>query len=103
MVKEDIEFLKRCIEKGMVFSPVLELGVGYEGPNCKEIIEKAGCKYFGTDIHSGKYVDFIIDFEGSIADIQEKLNYQKFGTILVFNVLDMFLILLKSLIIYLGF
>jgi len=88
MVKEDIEFLKKCIERGVIFSPVLELGVGYEGVNCKEIIEKAGFVYFGTDMHVGKYVDFIINFEESIVDIQKTLNYQKFGTILVFNVLE---------------
>jgi|HubBroStandDraft_2_1064218.scaffolds.fasta_scaffold4325405_1 SAM-dependent methyltransferase len=50
MINEDNQWIQRMLASGALGGPVLELGVGYEGNACREIIESAGLQYFGTDL-----------------------------------------------------
>lgn len=88
MVGPDVEFVKKCLSAGLVQSPCLELGVGYQGPNNKEIIQAANIEYFGTDITGGEAIDYIVDFEDSTGAVREKFTGKDFGCILVLNVLE---------------
>jgi SAM-dependent methyltransferase len=65
---------------------VLELGGGYGGETCRELILKAGLQYFATDLQPAPGVDFVADFESS--DIAAHLPARDFGCVLVLNVLE---------------
>ena len=67
--------------------PVLELGVGYGGNTCREIIEGAGLRYFGTDLEKTPAVDFVADFERP-EDMKNFSAEAPFGSVLVLNVLE---------------
>lgn len=88
MVGSDVEFIKKCLGAGLIQPPCLELGVGYHGPNNKDIIKTGGIEYFGTDITGGAAVDYVVDFEESAETIREKLKGKQFGSVLVLNVLE---------------
>lgn len=88
MVDNDIAYLQACIDAGLVQSPCLELGIGYEGPNNKERLEQAGIVYLGSDLQSGKSVDYVVDFEGTSEEVQKNVDYTEFGSVLVLNVLE---------------
>ena len=88
MVEPDVEFIKKCLNSSLIKSPCLELGVGYQGPNNKGMIEAANIEYFGTDIIPGDCVDYVVDFEDSAERIKEKFDGKKFGCVLVLNVLE---------------
>lgn len=88
MVGPDIEFVKKCLDFGLVQSPCLELGVGYEGPNNRALMQAAKVEYFGTDTTSGKGVDYVVDFEDSSEAIDQLLGGKRFGTVFVLNVLE---------------
>jgi SAM-dependent methyltransferase len=88
MVGEDVEFVRKCLNSGIVRSPCLELGVGYQGPNNREMVRAANIEYFGTDISAGKDVDYIVDFEDSAETIAERFAGKRFGSVVVLNVLE---------------
>lgn len=88
MVEADIAYLQGCIDAGLVHSPCLELGVGYEGPNNKARLEQAGITYRGSDLKSGPNVDYVVDFEGPSEEVQKNVGFAKFGSVLIFNVLE---------------
>lgn len=88
MVGPDIEFVKKCLDAGLVQSPCLELGVGYEGPNNRGLLQAANIEYFGTDTVSGQGVDYVVDFEDSAEAIDQQLGAKRFGTAFVLNVLE---------------
>lgn len=88
MVGPDAEFVRRCLSSGVVRSPCLELGVGYQGPNNKEMIQAANIEYFGTDITAGEDVDYIVDFEDSAEAISDAFAGKRFGSVFVLNVLE---------------
>jgi SAM-dependent methyltransferase len=88
MVEDDIEYLQACINAGLVQSPCLELGVGYEGPNNKERLRQAGIIYFGSDLRAGQSVDYVVDFESASEEVQKSVDYTQFGSVLVLNVLE---------------
>jgi len=88
MVEGDTAYLQGCIDAGVVHSPCLELGVGYEGPNNKARLEQAGITYRGSDIRVAPTVDYVIDFEGPPEEVQKSVGFEKFGSVLIFNVLE---------------
>lgn len=89
MVPADLEFIHKILNDGLINSPCLELGTGYEGETCRELIVNHGIQYFGTDMKKGERVDFVANFE----DPPNKLstvfkNIGGFSTILALNVLE---------------
>lgn len=87
MVLDDIEFVEDILKMGLIKSPCLELGVGYEGLNNKCLIVNAGISYIGTDMVPGTDVDFVVNFENSSDNFIK--NYKNhFGTVLILNVLE---------------
>ena len=87
MVEGDAVYIKKCIAAGLVHSPCLELGAGYDGPNNRSVVRSSGIEYFGTDINPGPDVDFVADFEDDPDSIKRKFGTE-FGTVLVLNVLE---------------
>jgi len=89
MLQEDVDFLKSALLKGHVQSPCLEMGVGLEGVNTKELLEENGIEYRGTDITNGDWIDYVIDFEEPIESIKSKIHdAREFKSIICFNVLE---------------
>lgn len=88
MVDADIAYLKACIDAELVQSPCLELGVAWDGPNNKALLEQAGIIHLGSDLKSHAGVDCVVNFEGSIEEVEKSVGYTRFGSVLVFNVLE---------------
>jgi SAM-dependent methyltransferase len=88
MTDADLEFLRKLLDASVIKSPCLELGAGVEGHTTRELIEKKQIKYFSSDMVTGQGVDFVVDFE-NISKVEECFNsVEKFGSILVMNVLE---------------
>jgi SAM-dependent methyltransferase len=87
MVEGDLEYVDRLIADGQVAGPVLELGTGYGGSTCRELVTRRGLAYFGTDLAPGPGVDFAADFERP-EDMTVFGPAAPFGSILVLNVLE---------------
>lgn len=87
MTQDDILFIQKLLDKGVISSPCLELGTAYGGNTCRELLTEHGIDYYGTDMTSGENVDFIANFEESSEKLDLIFN-QKFSTILVLNVLE---------------
>ena len=87
MTSNDMEYLKLLLDKNIIQEPVLELGTGYGGVTCREMIQQAKLQYFGTDIEKNELVDFTADFE-QVEDLKVFAGVGKFGSVLVFNVLE---------------
>jgi SAM-dependent methyltransferase len=51
------------------------------------LVTRSGIQYFGSDLHEGKHVDFIVDFEQR-EQVQATFNGRTFGSILILNVLE---------------
>jgi SAM-dependent methyltransferase len=83
MTNEDLIFVKKLLENNALDGPILELGAGYGGPTCRELVQSFGLQYFGTDLDPGNGVDFVGDFENP-----DFLHGKSFGSILVLNVLE---------------
>lgn len=89
MTIKDVEYIKKILASGLVTSPCLELGVGYDGGNNKKIIQEFGIKYFGSDIVAGKDVDYIVNFEEGPDLFRSRFGRgEEFGAILILNVLE---------------
>lgn len=86
----EIELIKEMITHGLIKSPVLELGVSYDVDfNMKDELAKEGIQYFGTDLHEGKDVDFVINFEDDIEVIRNQYpQLPAFNCIIILNVLE---------------
>ncbi|WP_416439637.1 class I SAM-dependent methyltransferase [Phnomibacter sp. MR] len=86
----EIELIKEMLSQGLIQSPVLELGVSYDVDFImKDEFAKVGIEYFGTDLHAGKDVDFVINFEDNITTIREQYpKMPSFNCILILNVLE---------------
>ena len=83
MTGEDLMFVKKLLEKNVLDGPILELGAGYGGPTCRELVQSFGHQYFGTDLMPDENVDFVGNFENP-----EFLKEKLFGSVLVLNVLE---------------
>ncbi|HEY4716194.1 MAG TPA: methyltransferase domain-containing protein, partial [bacterium] len=88
MTPDDLNYIKRLLSTDIIKSPVLELGVDYEGNTCKELMKSADIEYFGTDIKPSKNVDFVVNFEEQAVEIERYFDDRKFGSVLVLNVLE---------------
>jgi hypothetical protein len=88
MTENDLIFVQQCIGDGLIAGPVLELGGGYGGTTCRELIVGGGFEYFSTDMPGVRAkTDFEANFEsGEGVDAIGKLGHYK--TILVLNVLE---------------
>jgi SAM-dependent methyltransferase len=87
MTNDDTKWIQRLLSENILESPVLELGVGYGGNTCREIIEAAGLRYFGTDLEKTPAVDFVADFDRP-EDMKAFSPTAPFGSVLVLNVLE---------------
>jgi SAM-dependent methyltransferase len=87
MTNDDTQWIQRMLAQKLLDGPVLELGVGYGGETCRELIEAAGMRYYGTDLEKTPAVDFVADFERS-EDMKVFSSVGPFGTVLVLNVLE---------------
>jgi SAM-dependent methyltransferase len=83
MTGEDLIFVKKLFDHKVLDGPFLELGAGYGGPTCRDMVESYGHQYFGTDMEPAKNVDFVGNFENP-----DFLSGKTFGSILVLNVLE---------------
>jgi hypothetical protein len=89
MTGSDLTYIDKLLNAGLINSPCLEMGVGYGGSNCKELIKGAGLTYFGTDMSPGKDVDFVANFEEPLETIKDKFTTASmFGSVLILNVLE---------------
>jgi hypothetical protein len=88
MIPADKIYIENLLKKGLIKSPCLELGTGYGGDICKEMLTLAGIEYYGTDMVDGANVDFIANMEDDIEKIKLCFKGKKFNTILNLNVLE---------------
>ena len=87
MTIDDLNWIRKLLTEKKLEEPALELGVGYGGATCRELIESAGLRYFGTDLEKTPAVDFVADFERS-EDMDVFSSTGPFGCVLVLNVLE---------------
>ena len=89
MTPADVDYIKRLLASNAIKSPCLELGAGYGGEINKNLIQKNGIEYYGTDIIKTNNVDFVVDFEYPQEIIQKTfITVGSFETILVLNILE---------------
>lgn len=87
MTENDLEYVSRLMDSEIITGPVLELGAGYGGETCKNVIVGAGIEYFPTDITPSAGINFVADFESE--DIERFFPPSvKFNCILALNVLE---------------
>lgn len=87
MTENDINYIKQLINKKKIEGPVLELGAGYGGNTCSNIIKENNLAYFTSDMEASQYVDYVADFESSNIECFFP-NSVKFKSILVLNVIE---------------
>src|SRR5215472_10777452 len=87
MTDNDRLYIQRLLGKKLIKGPVLELGGGYGGETCKQLIIASELEYYTTDVLLSSGVDYVANFESSNildhfpADI-------RFKTVLILNVLE---------------
>jgi len=86
MTEEDRQYILQLLRAEILQSSVLELGAGYGGSTCQEMIKSAGLDYVTTDVVAGEGVDFLADFESDAC--AQAFSGQQFGSVLVLNVLE---------------
>jgi SAM-dependent methyltransferase len=87
MVPADLEYVGRLLRANAIRGPVLELGTGYGGSTCRDIIEANGLAYFGTDLEKGSGVDVPANFERP-EQMAAFSHIAPLGTVLILNVLE---------------
>lgn len=87
MNQDDLDFLARCLKKGLINSPCLEVGV-CEDHNTKALLEGQGIKYFGADLKAGPDVDFQVDIEQPLEIVRDVFKGKTFKTALALNLLE---------------
>jgi SAM-dependent methyltransferase len=89
MTEQDVDYVRELLERGLIHGPCLELGVGVEGANNREIVRAQGIEHYGSDIAPSAVVDFVFDLEGPLDVIRaEVADVAPFGSVLVLNVLE---------------
>ena len=48
MTGPDVQFVEELLGSGLVLDPVLELGAGYGGSTCRELVTRSGRAYTCT-------------------------------------------------------
>ncbi|MBS0659719.1 MAG: hypothetical protein JSR82_15875 [Verrucomicrobia bacterium] len=86
MTENDLQWVQSLLPRGLVQSPVLEMGVNYEGQTCRQLCLGAGLQHYGTDLEKGRGADFAADFEK--APDMEQFRPLNLGSILALNVLE---------------
>jgi SAM-dependent methyltransferase len=87
MTGDDLVYISEISEASFFRGPVLELGGGYGGLTCRQIVESKGLSYHATDLTAAPGVDFVANFEsGEGLDIV--IAAGPFSTVLVLNVLE---------------
>jgi hypothetical protein len=87
MTDADLAYLEGLFARGLIGSPVLELGGGYGGETSRAVVESRGKTYFATDLCQESGVDFVANFETGDG-IEQIATAGPFGTVLVLNVLE---------------
>ncbi len=87
MTENDVVYVRRLIAGGVLKDPVLELGAGYGGTTCRELVCGAGLRYSTVDLQAGPGVDFVANMERA-EDQQVFAQAPRFGSILILNVLE---------------
>ncbi|MFM6079050.1 MAG: methyltransferase domain-containing protein [Dolichospermum sp.] len=90
MIQNDLSFIEKLLQNKIITSPCLELGTGYGGETCRDLIIENKVQYFGTDMQPGVGVDFVANFEDSPEQVKSVFNTSigEFSTILILNVLE---------------
>jgi SAM-dependent methyltransferase len=87
MTENDVAYIRRLVDGRVVSGTALELGAGYGGSTCREIVERAGMAYRASDMTPSPNVDFVADFE-SDDFLRAFPETARFGCVLVLNVLE---------------
>jgi SAM-dependent methyltransferase len=87
LVDPDLEYVQRLIRARVVSGPVLELGTGYGGATCRDLVKSNGLSYYGTDMAAGEGVDFVANFE-RLEDLAVFQTVAPFGSVFILNVLE---------------
>lgn len=89
MIQNDLTFVQKLLNNCLITSPCLELGAGYGGETCRDLILENKIQYFGTDMELGENVDFLANFEDSPEQVRSVFaSIGKFSTVLILNVLE---------------
>jgi SAM-dependent methyltransferase len=87
MTQDDLDFVAACLQKGLVRSPCLEVGVSGEH-NTRDLLSSQGIEYFGADLGAEPGVHFQVDLGRSFAEVDEVFRGQTFKTVMLLNVLE---------------
>ena len=88
MTEPDLRYVQRLIAGGVIAGPVLELGADYGGQTCRDAIRNAGFEYYSSDVVQSPGVDFVANFEHRSSVEHAFETAERFGTILILNVLE---------------
>jgi len=86
MIEADRKYLQALLQRGLLKSPLLELGAGIPEHSARSLVEDAGITYVGTDIQGS--VDVRADFSDAQAVRTAFASRPQFASALVFNVLE---------------
>jgi SAM-dependent methyltransferase len=87
MTENDTGYIKTLIKDRVLNGPVLELGAGYGGATCRELITDARLDYYATDIAASEGVTYVADFSNP-ENIAEVFGNNQFECVLVLNLLE---------------
>lgn len=87
LTESDAGYIETLIKDGVLSGPVLELGAGYGGATCRELIANSGLEYYATDMVASEGVAYVADFSNP-ANIADVFGSNQFGCVLVLNVLE---------------
>lgn len=87
MTGTDVEFVRSLLLEDRFKSPVLELGAGYGGETCRDMVVTSGRRYFATDLKAAPGIDFVANFETGLG-VEDVAVAGPFGATLVLNVLE---------------
>lgn len=87
MTENDLMYVKRLVDQKKILGPVLELGAGYGGITCRNIITENGLDYYASDMYASQGVDYVADIEKENIEVVFS-SAVKFKTILILSVLE---------------
>jgi hypothetical protein len=93
LVGNDLKYFQLCMNAGWVKAPFLEVGSAvvddHAASNLCQLVAASGLSpCLGTDLHSGKGVDFVSDFGRQHSDFVQNWVHGFFNTVAVFNTLE---------------
>lgn len=88
MTPEDVAYVRKLLRLGLVESPCLELGAGAVWGDLSELLRSSNVRNYTTDVVAAKGVDYVVDFEDTIAVTHAFVDAPAFRTVLVMNVLE---------------